>query len=303
MRHLLLLVILVLAPPPSLARAEALSWQTRTVADWFQVRELRPNLFLVFEPADGGFYVLKSGDEALLVDAGFGLSDRLSDAILKHLGIRKFSLVITHAHCDHVGLASRAEKVYLHRKEWERFKARHGERQIAFYYGLLKNEVPWPKDLKGVPTQKPWKPSNLIDDGAEIALGPWKLQAIHAPGHTAGHMIFREKSAGLLFLGDLLYDGELYLHKHDSSLAEFAKSLDKLEGLVTEAHGRLLLLPAHNSVPLDLGYISRARDVLKSVRNGEIEASGHGDENQEYVAWRKFRSDGVTMKVSASQLK
>jgi len=43
------------------------------VADWYIINEIRPNLFLVREPADAAFYIFKDGSRALFVDSGLGL--------------------------------------------------------------------------------------------------------------------------------------------------------------------------------------------------------------------------------------
>jgi glyoxylase-like metal-dependent hydrolase (beta-lactamase superfamily II) len=46
-------------------------------------------------------------------------------------------------------------------------------------------------------------PDDWITDGEEIAVGPDRLlTAVETPGHTRGHLVFADDTAGLLFAGD-----------------------------------------------------------------------------------------------------
>jgi glyoxylase-like metal-dependent hydrolase (beta-lactamase superfamily II) len=45
-------------------------------------------------------------------------------------------------------------------------------------------------------------PDQWLPDGALIELPGRTLRAIHTPGHTSGHVVFRDPAAGILFAGD-----------------------------------------------------------------------------------------------------
>lgn len=45
-------------------------------------------------------------------------------------------------------------------------------------------------------------PDRLLEDGDLADFPDWRLRAVHTPGHTPGHMCFREEGTGLLFSGD-----------------------------------------------------------------------------------------------------
>jgi glyoxylase-like metal-dependent hydrolase (beta-lactamase superfamily II) len=45
-------------------------------------------------------------------------------------------------------------------------------------------------------------PDQWLPDGALIELPGRTLRAVHTPGHTSGHVVFRDDAAGLLFAGD-----------------------------------------------------------------------------------------------------
>jgi glyoxylase-like metal-dependent hydrolase (beta-lactamase superfamily II) len=42
----------------------------------------------------------------------------------------------------------------------------------------------------------------LLEDGDLADLSGWQLRAVHTPGHTPGHLCFREERTGLFFAGD-----------------------------------------------------------------------------------------------------
>ena len=268
---------------------------SRLVTKWFSVREIRPGVYFVSEPAEAGFYILPCGEEALFIDSGLGLTEALGQALLDHFGIRRFDVLLTHTHADHCGMNGRARSVALHEREWRKFLRQNEGAQIAAYHSLLGNAVPWPPGITGSPRQAPWQPSRFLEDGELVSLGSSRLRAFLMPGHTAGHMIYFHEDWNLLFLGDLVYEGALYLHFPDSSLAQYAKSLDRLGDLIRTRHP--LLLPSHNAVPLDEGWVSRARGVIEEICKGRLEAVGKEPGNQVFGSSQRFESMGMTVNV------
>src|SRR5262249_4597455 len=154
------------------------------LANWYQVKELRPSLYVVSEPADASFFVLKSGDQAILIDSGFGFDEHAGRKLLQSLGVKQFTVLVTHGHCDHVGLNFLANRVLIGRREWQKYQEQKEYDQLPIYYKLYRDEVPWPSDLKLPPSQKRWKPSGFLEEGHSITLGTWELDPMPTPGHT-----------------------------------------------------------------------------------------------------------------------
>jgi glyoxylase-like metal-dependent hydrolase (beta-lactamase superfamily II) len=46
------------------------------------------------------------------------------------------------------------------------------------------------------------EPDRWLDDDEQVELAARTLRVLHTPGHTAGHVVFRDDDAGLLFAGD-----------------------------------------------------------------------------------------------------
>jgi glyoxylase-like metal-dependent hydrolase (beta-lactamase superfamily II)/8-oxo-dGTP pyrophosphatase MutT (NUDIX family) len=89
----------------------------------------------------------------------------------------------------------------------------------------------------------------LIQDGERIDLGLapdgccWHLEAIHTPGHAAGHLAFYEPHYRLLFAGDMISTlSSIVIAPPDGDLAVYLDSLQHLR-----KYDARLLLPSHGS--------------------------------------------------------
>lgn len=234
------------------------------VANWYQVREVRPQIFLIEEPEHVMFYALVSNHRALLIDSGLGLSLAKSEALLKELNVTEFEVLNTHAHVDHVGLNHLATSVSISKREWEKYQSQKEYRQLSYYWKSLRTELSWPDDVNQEPKVNLWKPRHFVSAGDTIHFGTFSILVLSFPGHTKGSLCFFENSTKTLFLGDFLYNGTLYLHLQDSSFSEFQKSLTAVEAFV-KSHPGIMLLPSHNDSPLDIGYLNRLDSVLKDI--------------------------------------
>jgi glyoxylase-like metal-dependent hydrolase (beta-lactamase superfamily II) len=91
-------------------------------------------------------------------------------------------------------------------------------------------------------------PDSWFDGDVEVGVGERTLDAIHTPGHTQGHYVFAERSAGLLFAGDHVLPTitpsiGFTVPPTADPLGDFMGSLTKVRALPD-----LTLLPAHGPV-------------------------------------------------------
>jgi len=92
--------------------------------------------------------------------------------------------------------------------------------------------------------------NRLLHDGERLDLGPapegkspWHLEAIHTPGHAAGHLAFYEAHYRLLFAGDMVSTlSSVVIAPPEGDLAQYLESLERLR-----RYDCRLLLPAHGS--------------------------------------------------------
>jgi glyoxylase-like metal-dependent hydrolase (beta-lactamase superfamily II) len=161
------------------------------------------------EDGRGGIHLIDTGmtgDENADVLAGQlrGIGRSIADVA---------TVTVTHLHPDHIGLADRVHAasgatVLLHDRD------RQGLAVIRAH-GLRTN----PDTLAqwGVPADRaaamlaadhrdetplPSVPTSAVDDGDVLPIPGRRLEVIHTPGHTAGHICILDADAGLLFTGD-----------------------------------------------------------------------------------------------------
>jgi glyoxylase-like metal-dependent hydrolase (beta-lactamase superfamily II) len=223
-------------------------------------------------PNDGlravNVYVLETPDGLVLVDGGWAIPqarDVLS-AGLAELGagipdIRRF--LVTHVHRDHytmavalrregsavVALGSGEKPTLDLLQRTDRNPLSTQTRQLRLL-GATALADGIEKAVAGHPADRDdWEsPDEWLEPGRIPLPGGRSLEAVHTPGHTAGHLVFHDVEAGLLFAGDHVLPTitpsigfEPVLQ--DEPLAAFLRSL-----AVMRSRPDARLLPAHGAV-------------------------------------------------------
>ena len=140
--------------------------------------------------------VCEQTHKAALVDPGGDL-DRLMD-VVKQQGVMLESILVTHGHLDHVGgVAALSKQLSLP------IIGPHLEDE--FWIQALPEQC----RMFGFPKSDSFVPSRWLKDGDSVEVGNEKLQVIHCPGHTPGHVVFYSASANLAIVGDVLFKGSI----------------------------------------------------------------------------------------------
>ena len=132
----------------------------------------------------------KETREGAIIDPG-GHPQRILAAVERHdLTVRY--VLNTHAHFDHTEanrevVEATGAPLAIHPLEVPLLKASGG----AALFGLQADPGPAP-DLE-------------LADGDELEVGTLRLQVLHTPGHTPGHVCFYEREEKVLFDGDVLF--------------------------------------------------------------------------------------------------
>lgn len=224
-------------------------------------------------------YVVETGDAGLLlIDCGTDWEPG-REALRRGfttLGLDKGSvhtLVVSHLHPDHVGMAGRLVselgcRFVMHRRAADgvtRYNDTPGyARRLATI--ARTHGVPEPVVASATALERPDympiipAPDHLVDDGDQIALGNGRnLEVVHTPGHEQAHICLRDSRTGVFFSGDhvlprispvVMYDLHL-----DDPLGEYIDSLHRLIGM-----GIGLTYPAHGTI-IDRGD-ERAHQIL-----------------------------------------
>ena len=255
-------------------------------------------------------YVVE-GEPLTLVDTGVRTpeSHAALEAAFDALGLGLEDvqrIVLTHYHGDHLGQAEQIRRsasleVWAHEDEapmCELFSAERDER-IEDTEALFR-EYGVPEDLvvRQTAMRRRWVAEDPLCDatrvdrrlrsGDHVPFKDFELEVIHAPGHTAGHLLLYEEASGTLLTGDHLMgnavpftdnyyvDGEpdpadpLGRRPRFRGLPRYLESLRRLRGgafrTILPAHGGVLERPARVVDDALLFYEVRVQRVDRALR-------------------------------------
>jgi glyoxylase-like metal-dependent hydrolase (beta-lactamase superfamily II) len=220
--------------------------------DWFAATVVTDGVTCYTEPEVHPFlrancWHVRGRDRDLLVDAGLGVAD-LAGVVRARHG-REPMLFVTHGHYDHVGgahgfghrVAHGAEAAALARPPQEPLVT--ADLPIEFRQALLADEPDGvvPEYLVTAVPERGYRPegyrvvpapaTELVADGDVIDLGDRALEVVHLPGHTPGSAALFDRSTGVLFSGDVVYDGTLLDELPESSVDDYLDSMRRLLAL------------------------------------------------------------------------
>ena len=134
--------------------------------------------------------------ETAVVDPG-GDVDRILREV-EARGVEPVKILLTHTHIDHVGgTAELAERLDLPIE------------------GPHRDDRPWldaldrQSEMFGLPRVPHFTPDRWLKQGDRVSFGEQRLQVIHCPGHTPGHLVFFHPLERLALVGDVLFKGSI----------------------------------------------------------------------------------------------
>lgn len=151
-------------------------------------------------------YVLAANQEAIVIDCGLGVAD--IRRTVRNLTDLPVTLLITHAHWDHIGSVASFPSFMMHEAEvgWVT-----GEFPLSF--DMVKKQLtldnpsfPASFHLEQYQLQE-GKLIHFLQNQEILSFGGRTLQVLHTPGHSPGHVCFLEAKRGYLFSRDLVYAG------------------------------------------------------------------------------------------------
>ena len=241
------------------------------------------------------------------------------------IGAAAAHVILTHYHSDHLGQVQSLREagadieVWAHEAEAPMIELYSAEREenldqgnaLFREYGvpveLLERQAARVRDelASGAPLAEPTRVDRLVRDGERIPFKDFELEVIHAPGHTAGHLLLHEPETGTLVTGDHImgdavpYTDNFYLdgppdvgdplrrRPRFRGLPSYMESLRRLRrqefDTILPAHGGIIRRPARAIEDALLFYDVRVQRIERGLR--KLAAMG-----QEVTGWELWRA-------------
>lgn len=217
--------------------------------DWFEVTQFPDAVTMIREPHHGEdvkSYLIEGERDVAVLDTGLGVGD--FRGLVSSLSSKRPRVLQTHAHWDHIGASHLFDDVLVHPSEAEGLRAGF---PVARYTAAFSRDAVDPIHLpegfdpsRGLPGRLP---TGTLEGGDQIDLGGRVLEVLHTPGHSPGGVSFLDRRARALFVGDLLYLGQMYLFFPNSDPAGFRASLQLVSEHLEDVD---TVYPAHGPSPI-----------------------------------------------------
>ena len=180
---------------------------------------------LLDDDGESSAYLLCGSERALLVDTLNGRED-LAD-IVRGITNLPVTVVNTHGHVDHIGCNHFFKEAWMHPADLDVYRE-----HLTFVAASLKQAgitpVPDGTECRMLP----------LAAGQKFDLGGLVIEAVGIPGHTHGSIGFLDRKARLLYSGDAINYGQIWMQlEHSTTLSEYLASLNALDAIRGEFDG------------------------------------------------------------------
>jgi glyoxylase-like metal-dependent hydrolase (beta-lactamase superfamily II) len=182
--------------------------------DWWRVRSVGDGVSHIDEPHILEFFRcnvwhIRGAARDMLVDSGMGVV-----SLRDHVALvteKPLEAVASHTHFDHVGCHHEFSCRSCHGAEAHLLRSPTRANTVADKYvtdAIFATMPPAPYSSEAYNVGAA-PATRLLWDGDVVDLGDRHFEVIHTPGHSPGGIALWEAATGILFSGDIVYDGEL----------------------------------------------------------------------------------------------
>lgn len=184
------------------------------------------------------FFLLEGEEKSVLLDSGVSCPNAAE--LARELTDKPVILLNTHGDGDHTSGTAGFAEIYMHPDDYE---------------------------ACGVSERYPGTALHAVKDGDVLELGGRTLKLIHIPGHTKGSIAVLDVRNRVLYAGDSVQKGHIYMFGDKRVPDRYEDSLVKLMKLESEYDS---IRPSHDewSVPKD--YAGLVREAWRQVQAGKV---------------------------------
>ncbi len=199
------------------------------------------NVWAIQEGMAVSSYLIIGSSAALLIDAG-GMLPSMREKV-EELTRLPVTVALTHAHPDHIHCLSQFESAFI------------GSEDIALAGGGGTDIG----NCKLLP----------IEQGHIFDLGDRQIEALALRGHTHGGMAYLDRKNRLLFSGDTINLGPIFMFMPECNLDLLISELQRFD----QMDDFELIYPAHNIHPIGPQRIKDILSCAQAVRDGKLEGT------------------------------
>lgn len=204
----------------------------------YEIVKIDEKTFRVEDNNTVRFFLLIGDREALLIDSGMEISN--AKEIAKNLTSLPLKLLNTHADRDHLGSVNEFDTFYMHPLEEENF---------------INNNTSCREYIK-------------VEHGDIIDLGNRPLEIILISGHTPGSVAILDINNRVLFSGDSVQAGTIFMFGKQRNIDDYLNSLKKLTAYKDRFD---TIYPSHGLFPVDPELIDKLYYAVIDILNGKYE--------------------------------
>ena len=180
---------------------------------------------LTVGPLQENCWIVDGAERAIVIDPG-DEGERIIAAQEQPVE----AILLTHTHFDHVGAVAELARhtgapVYCPRLE------------VPVLQGINRYVFP------GYGPYEPYDPEETVEGGETLRLAGFEIDVIFTPGHSPGHVSFSLVEQGLLFDGDVLFQGSI--GRPDLPGGDYATLMASISGLLDALGDETAVLPGH----------------------------------------------------------